>query len=383
MQINGVICEFNPFHNGHKYLLEKAKEGGAYVICVMSGNFVQRGTFAVCDKFLRAGEAVKYGADLVVELPLPYAVSPAETFARGGVGLLNKLNIVDSLVFGAESSLEEIYDTLRITGTEDFKNKLNKSMENGLSYPDAFFEAAGKTSLCGGNDILALEYIRQLELLGSHIKPIAVRRNGNTHASETPVDEFASASFIRNNIYNKELIKAYMPSVIDANDISDFSKLEFAVLSKLRQMTEDDFSNVADVNEGLEFRLRKAVLEAKSLEDFFEKVRTKRYTLSKIRRIILCSYLGVTKEMQSYIPSFINVLASNDRGVELISLIKKKSSVCPVIRFSDTESLSGKDKELYNFTSVCDDIFGLTLPEIRPVGYDMTHRFSVIKNIDK
>ena len=169
-----------------------------------------------------------------------------------------------------------------------------------------------------------------------------------------------------------------MPFCIDKADLSDFTKLEITVLSKLRQMSENEFAQIADVTEGLEYRLKKAISEAKSLDDFFEKVRTRRYTLSKIRRIILCSFLGVTKDMQGRIPSFVNVLACNENGAKLISDIRKKSDIIPVIRFSDTEKLSQKDKMLYEFTSVCDDIFGLSLPEIRPTGYDKTHRFNII-----
>lgn len=378
MTVCAAVCEFNPFHNGHKYLLEKMKADNDFAVCIMSGNFVQRGEFAVCDKYIRAREAVRNGADLVIELPLPYAVSPAQTFAAGSVGVLDRLNIIDSLYFGAESSLSELYSVHALTDSYDFKTKLDAAMKRGASYPDAFFEAAGKDCLCGGNDILALEYISRLEELKSPIKPVAVKRKGNGHGSDTPVGDYASASYLRKLISQGENTEKYMPFCVDKADLSDFNKLKITVLSKLRQMNENDFAQIADVTEGLEYRLKKAISKAKSLDDFFEKVRTRRYTLSKIRRIILCSFLGVTKDMQGRIPSFVNVLACNENGAKLISDIRKKSDIIPVIRFSDTEKLLESDKMLYEFTSVCDDIFGLSLPEIRPTGYDKTHRFNII-----
>ena len=151
-----------------------------------------------------------------------------------------------------------------------------------------------------------------------------------------------------------------------------------SILSKLRLMSEYDFSLIADVGEGLEYRLRKAICDAESLDDFFEKIRTKRYTLSKLRRIILCSYLGVTKNMQNKLPGYINVLASNTKGMELVSKIKDCSDFGVVIRYSDSQNLSKEDKDLYEFISRCDDLFGMTLPKIRPVGYDKTHMFRLI-----
>lgn len=379
MSVSAVICEFNPFHNGHRYLLEKAKEDGSFIICIMSGNYVQRGDIAVCDKFLRAQEAVRNGADLVVELPLPYACAPAETFARGAVSLLNKLNIVDKLYFGAENSIDEIISVFEITETEIFKEKLLSLMKDGLSYPDAFFEAAGKECLSGGNDILALEYIRQLKSSCSAIKPVTVKRTGNEHNSNVASGEFASASLIREKIRNGDDYSGFSTLILGADEISDISKIEIAILSKLRQMNENDFSHIADVTEGLEYRFVKAAGQARCIEDIIENVKTRRYTISKLRRIIISAFLGITKEMQNYIPSYINVLASSDTGVKLISEIKKNSAVKPVIRYSDTALLNKDDMKLYNFTVSCDDIFGLALPVIRPAGYDKTRKFSIIK----
>lgn len=375
MEIFGTVCEFNPFHNGHRYLFDRMRENDGYILCIMSGNFVQRGSFAVCDKYIRASQAVKNGADIVIELPLPYALGTAGTFARGGVGMLNKLGFIDRLYFGSESGEKELFGALEKTKTEAFSASMDSLMKSGLSYPDAFSLSMGESSLCGGNDRLALEYLKQLESCGGKIKPTVVKRAGNAHNSEAPCGEYASASYIRKLIYSGENINSYTPFCPDEKDISSQSKLDFAVLARLRQMSESDFLDIADVSEGLEYRLKKAAAEAKSPDDFIEKVKTKRYTLSKLRRIMLCSYLGVTKEMQSRLPDFVTVLAANSRGEKIISMMKKESDVFPVIRYSDTKNLTKADGELYDFTSKCDDLFGLTLPQVRRAGYDMTHKF--------
>lgn len=379
MSVSAVICEFNPFHNGHKYLLERMKAENDSVLCIMSGNFVQRGEIALCDKFLRAEAAVKNGADLVIELPLPYALGSAETFARGGVGVLNKLGVVDRLYFGSESELNTLLDICEKTKTEEFSVKLKECMKRGLSYPDAFFAAAGDVFPCGSNDILAIEYIRQLNTLGSSIIPCAVIRTGSAHDSDVPCGEYASASYIRKLLRSGNDASEYTFFQPERTEIADFSKIETTVMSVLRSMRENDLALIADVNEGLEHRLRKAVSEAENYEDFFEKVRTKRYTLSRIRRIILCAYLGVTKEMQKNLPGYINVLACNENGMKLLSDIKKQGSITPIIRFSDTLPLSEKDKDSYGFTMKCDDLYGLAFEKLRPVGYDLRHRFSIIR----
>lgn len=379
MSVSGVVCEFNPFHNGHEYLLRQMKKDDSDIVCIMSGNFVQRGDFAVCDKYLRAENAVKCGADLVIELPLPYALGSAETFARGAISILNSLGFVDRLYFGSESSLDKLKNVLELTKTSAFKNDMEINMKKGMSYPDAFFSASGENSLAGGNDILALEYLRRLDILQSSIEPCAVGRVGNGHNSDNVCGKYASASYIRNILRQGGNAGELMPFNVEKGDVSIPEKLELAVFSVLRQMSEKDFSLIADINEGLEYRLRKSVTEAESLADLFEKVRTKRYTLSKLRRIFICSYLGVTKEMQEYIPCFVNVLSCSRRGTRLLSLMKERSEILPVIRYSDTQALSETDKAFYDFTAKCDDIFGLTLPIPRKAGYDMRRKFNVVK----
>ena len=378
MIIGSTVCEFNPFHTGHKYLLDfMQKDGATHKICIMSGNFVQRGEFAVCDKYIRADAAVANGADLVIELPLPYALSTAESFARGSIGLLNKLNCIDTLYFGAENKIEEIESVINKSETAEFKTKIKSLLDSGISYPDAYQEAMGGLVLQGANNTLAIEYIKQLRKLNSNIKYKSIERIGVHHDSNEERDGFMSASAIRAKLRNGEDCGKFMPYEIHQSDICNQSKLDLAFSAKFRTMRETDFEKIADVNEGLEYRIKKAVQISKSTAELLENIKTKRYTNAKIRRILLCAFLGVTKQMQTEIPNFINVLASNKKGIEILSEIKVKSDVKIVTRFADTEFLSEKDKKLYEFTCMCDDIYSLALPEIRQAGYDKTRKFFI------
>lgn len=381
MTVGGAVCEFNPFHSGHKYFLNEIKKSGADgVVCVMSGNFVQRGETAVCDKYLRAEAAVRNGADLVLELPVPYAVGTAETFARGSVGILDSLGCVDTLFFGAESSLDDIMYTLNECETKACQDRIRSLLDSGLSYPNAVAMAVGNDILNGANNVLAIEYIRQLKKLKSEIKPVRIERIGAYHDEENERDGFLSASAVRERLRRGGDCRKYLPGNVESGEIADPNKLEIAVLSKLRTMSEEQLAQIADVNEGLEFRIKSAVQTATSVAELTEKIKTRRYTNAKIRRILLCAYLGVTKEMQAVAPSFVRVLATNEKGLEIIKAIKSSSDIDIICRHSDAENLSESDKMLYDFGNVCDDIFALALPEIRPCGYNQRRKFTVIKN---
>lgn len=388
MVISGVVCEYNPFHNGHRYMLDcMHKDGSTHVIGIMSGNFVQRGEAAVCDKYLRAEAAVRKGADLIIELPLPYAVGTAETFARGSVGLLDKLGCIDRLYFGSESDIDELKNCLKESETAEFEAKIKEYLKEGLSYPTAFSMALNNPVADKPNNVLALEYMKQLKAVNSDILPCAVMRKGVDHDSNEASGSFLSASAIRSGIKSGQDIGRYIPDNVseilksaekNGEMPSDISKIELAILSKLRSMTADDLSEVADVNEGLEYRLEKAISQATSLEELHNLVLTKRYTNAKIRRIILCAFLGVTKEMQEEIPDYINVLACNGRGIEIIRKIKENSDITVITKHSESELLSTSDRKLYNFTDRCDDQFGLTLPKVRKCGYNREHKFEVV-----
>ena len=388
MVVSGVVCEYNPFHNGHRYMLDcMRKDGATHIIGIMSGNFVQRGEPAICDKYLRAENAVRNGADLIIELPLPYAVGTAETFARGSVGLLDKLKCIDRLYFGSESGIDELKACLDEAESSEFEEKIKVYLKEGLSYPTAFSEALNNPVADTPNNVLALEYMKQLKTMNSRITPCSILRKGVQHDSSDAVGSFLSASAIREGLREGKDIDLFIPEntvekmkfALESGEMpADVKKPELAILSKLRSMTAEDFSRIADVNEGLEYRLEKAVSQATSLDELHNLILTKRYTNAKIRRIILSAFLGVTKEMQSEIPDYINVLACNGNGIDIIRRIKESSDITVITKHNESESLSNRDRKLYDFTDRCDDQFGLTLPKVRKCGYNREHKFEVI-----
>lgn len=298
--ITGIICEFNPFHSGHKYLIDTVKQSADGVVCVMSGNFVQRGEFAVYDKFTRTKTAIENGADLVLELPCVYSLMSAGGFAKYAVQILEASNIVDRIAFGAEcDDIEKLTDTANTIKKSD--DIIKEKLAEGLSYPAARKIAVPIDILDTPNNILALEYISNTKLPCQ-----AVKRIGLGHDTD---DEKFSASAIR--------------KTLSPEKICTMKNCEVAVLSKLRTMSTDDFLMIDDVSEGLENRILDAVRSSLSLEEIYDKIKTKRYTHSRIRRIILRAYLGITKEYSKNVP-YIRILGFNIKGQELAAEMKKK-----------------------------------------------------------
>ncbi len=339
----GIICEFNPFHKGHKYLIDSVKKDGL-VICVMSGNFVQRGEFAVYNKFERCKTALENGADLVIELPVPYSLMSAEGFAKAGVSILEKTGIVDQIAFGAEcediSKLKEIADKI-----DKSQESIKGEMKKGISYPTARKNVIGSDLLDTPNNILAIEYIRH-----TNLPCTAVKRIGKGHDTD---DEVFSASAIR--------------QMLDLNNICSINNCEKAILAKLRSMTADDFAKIEDVNEGLENRIYKSVRNACSIEELYSNIKTKRYTHSRIRRIILKSYLGITKEYSKDVP-YIRILGFNKQGREILSKMKKNSKLPIISRYSDTGKLDSFGKKLFELECHCTDLYNLGYKTPLPCG---------------
>ena len=246
----GIICEFNPFHSGHKYLIDSIKSDGA-VICVMSGNFVQRGEFAIYDKFKRCDKALENGADIVIELPCVYSLMSAEGFANAGVTLLEKTGIVDEIAFGTEC--DDINKLKKTANKIDESHELIKAeMKKGLSYPVARKNVIGDDLLDTPNNILAIEYLRHTSLPAK-----AVRRIGKGHDTN---DELYSASAIREKL--------------NQGEICTIKNCEKAILARLRAMSTEDFAQIEDVNEGLENRIYNAVRQSTSVEDIYKLIKT-------------------------------------------------------------------------------------------------------------
>ena len=302
-----VICEFNPFHNGHKFLLEKIKEQYAdETVCIMSGGFVQRGDIAITDKYERAEAALRNGADLVAELPTVYAVAPAQIFAEAGVRLAYELGC-DTLCFGTENSIKELYGALKTLDATDTQAQTAKKMRDGSYYPRALAEAVGEpyaSVIAQPNNILALEYIRACRQYG--ITPVALPRVGTAHDSDRVSGGFASATKIRELILSGDDYRPYTPMRIDRP--ASLSGIEAAILYRLKTAGVRELAMLPDVSEGLEHRIKAAALQNYSYEEILSACKTKRYTMARLRRILLSALLGITAEYRTAPVPYVRVL---------------------------------------------------------------------------
>lgn len=325
MKICGVAAEFNPFHKGHKLLADRIHENGGYVLAVMSGNFVQRGECAVFSKEVRARSAVENGVDLVIELPLIYALGAAERFAHGCVDILNACSIVDEMWFGSEcgdiNMLTEAANAIFDESTE-FKNALNKNLADGMSFPAARGNALGKLGelLKNPNNILATEYICALKKSSSKIKSVTILREGASyHETNENAADF-SASAARRLLKNGSVKSEYTPLFI-----SDFDILTAA---RIKASTLEELCTIADCNEEIAARLLKAS-ENNTFEEIVNATLCRRYTRGRIQRVICNALIG--NKFRDYIaPSYIRPLAFNENGAAMLRKISE-SSTLPVV----------------------------------------------------
>lgn len=333
MKTAGIIAEYNPFHNGHKYHIEETRKltDAEGVIVVMSGHFVQRGEYSICDKWARAKMAICGGADLVVELPAVYSCQSAEYFAKGAVSILESLKC-SFLSFGTESeSTDEIIKIAEFlkNPTEDFEKKLSENMKKGANYPKTLADALGNEAVNTPNNVLAIEYIKQIK----NMKPIGIKRQGSLH------DGKGSASDIREKISNKENADNLMPETsakILANSyMADRSIYEKLVLYKLRTMSAEQLQNVPDVTEGLENRILQMCHKATTLDELCNLIKTKRYTMARIRRILTNALLGITKADIIKQPEYIRVLGMNKTGMQILSHLRANKDIPIITKVAD------------------------------------------------
>ena len=377
-RVLGIIAEYNPFHNGHMYHLQKAKEqsGAQYCICVMSGNFVQRGNTSIVNKWKKAEMALLNGVDLVIELPTIYSVASAEGFSLGAIKLLNNLKIVDAISFGTETSdFAALNNISSIVNEEPMKYKsiLNSELKKGLSFPKARENALMlylndnkryDNILNTPNNILAIEYLKALKKIKSTIQPIPVKREKVYYNDNVIVDEFASATAIRKLLKNEdfsEIRKVVPKSTYQilkketelGNVVLDLSRYEKEIIYNLRRMTVSEIAELPDVNEGLEHSLKNAANYSNDITNLINIVKTKRYTVTRIQRILICASLGITKRdvgMARKAEPYIRVLGFNEKGKELISRINKQNPKATVItsvkKFQDKNN-NNKNSKIY------------------------------------
>ena len=372
MKIIGIICEYNPFHLGHEWMIQKLREQGAdAIVCVMSGNFVQRGEFAIVNKQARAEMALCGGADLVLELPTPWACATAETFARGGVQLLTMAGCTH-LAFGCEcgdaAALQQVADLL----TEDgFVEDIKKQMTGGVSYAvarkRAVEERLGDMAdlLDAPNNILAIEYLKALQWENSPMQPIAIKRVGAAHDG-TAQDGIASASEIRQWLREDDIEQAaqYLPAYVadilrremDADRMADMALCERSMLSHLRRMREEDFLSYDGGKEGLYHRFYQAVQMAATLEDVLQTAKTKRYAYARLRRMALAAYLEIPAPAER--PPYLRLLAADDTGRRLLRQLQK-AEVPILTKPADVEKLGAAAAELFRAECRMTDLYTL------------------------
>lgn len=395
MKISGIICEYNPFHNGHLYHIRQTRNNGAtHIVAVMSGNFVQRGDTAVIDKHERARLAIRSGADLVIELPVQYSLSSAEFFAVGAVWLLKSLGVVSEISFGSEcGDVDLLAETLEISEkvAEEKKDDIRAIMEKGYTYPRALSSVISGVSdkaaavLSEPNNLLAIEYMRALKSFSSPIKPYTIKRDNSPHDSAVTSGEYASSSFIREKImkgpsgiasvsgYTTSIWSEALISAAKKGEIADINRLERIILYKLRTSSLNEIKNLHDVNQGLENRIYGARM-AGSLDELLFTIKTKRYTMARVRRILLSLLIGVTKQDMTHLPPYGRILALNDRGREILAFAKGKASIpfaTSITKLSQKNSVSRRFAELEIRAS---DIYGLALETVNSAEKDYRAR---------
>lgn len=337
MKVAGIVAEYNPFHNGHKYHIEQTKKelSATHTVAVMSGDFVMRGEPALKDKLARAEAAVKSGVDLVIELPVCYALASAEYFSYGAVYILNALGCVDFLSFGSEEgSLDSLKEIADILSSEGIGENIKEEMKKGIPVFSAISNLLPeyKEILSEPNNILAINYLKALKKIESDIIPHTVKREGDGYNSESVTSSFASAKAIRNMLSLGTDITEHLPEESAPLFTScvfehDFDKL---VTYALRMADEAFLKKIPDVSEGLECLIKKSAFSGNTIKDIADGIKSKRYAYTRIKRIIYNSLIGITEESRKRNPEYIRVLAFNEKGREILSAARKKA-ILPVI----------------------------------------------------
>lgn len=363
-KVLGIIAEYNPFHNGHLYHLNESKKqtNADYSICIMSGNFTQRGDAAIIDKWSRTEMALRNGIDLVIELPLVYSISSAENFAYGSINILDKLGIVDYISFGSESGDLEVLDSIAeilCNEPKEYISLLNHELAKGISYPKAREKALlmylndirkYANVLSNPNNILGIEYLKALRKLKSNLEPITIQRKNVDYHSTSINKGFASSTAIRKMIEKPSSLSKAIPeetfSIIEdkikrGQIVKGLSTFEKEILYKLRSMSIEQISNLPDVSEGLEHAIKNAANSCNNVMDLISLVKSKRYTQTRIQRILLYALLDITKQdmqnSQKNIP-YIRILGMTENGKRLLSEIatsKKLNIITSPRKFMD------------------------------------------------
>ena len=399
-KVVGIIAEYNPFHNGHSYHIQntKALTGADFVVSIMTGNFTQRGNTSVVDKWEKTKMALNGGADLVIELPTIYSISSAENFANGAVKILKTLGIVDSISFGMEaddiSTLNNIANVLYVEPPE-YKAILEHELSKGNSFPKARENALMMylndikryaNVLKGSNNILAIEYLKALKKQKSNLVPIGVKREKVYYNSTKIIDEYASATGIRNLLLHNQLeeVRKVVPAktyslllnnIRQGTYVLDITAYNNEIIYKLRTMTVKEIANLPDVNEGLEYLIKDASNKTNKLIELINKIKSKRYTQTRVQRILLYALLGITKkdmEISKKMTPYIRVLGCSENGKMLLSQINSKAKVITSFKKFEKTNKNRKIKRMLELDKKATDIYTLGYKKESKAGLDYT-----------
>lgn len=378
----GIIAEFNPLHTGHLFLLNEAKKHGAAVVA-LSGNFVQRGDVAIVDKRVRVQAALLCGADLVLELPVSYAMSTAQNFALGGVSALDAFGC-DSLLFGSEcGETDALLSAADILESDAFSARLSAYSATGMTFAAARARAARDAGLrqdvlTGANNNLAVEYIRAAKKIGSDIDFLTVRRRGAAHDAAEPAGNFVSASLLRQKLLCGDFAfcRRYMPEKVfdlfSKAPLADIERLNTAILAVLRTKSLEELQSLPDLSEGIENKLFSAIRLARSTEELYNRIKVKRYTLSRIRRLVLSAFLGIDNSFFLKPAPYVRILGFSKTGEQLL---REKAPACPLpvlVRARDATALPDDARRLFEAECRATDLYSLALEKPTPCSGELT-----------
>ena len=376
MDFCGIICEFNPFHNGHKYLINQAKtKTNEKIICLMSGDFVQRGDPAFEEKYIRAKNAINAGADAVFELPTIYACSNAENFAYGAIKILKALG-AKHIAFGVENTSLDILEKIaeiKLNNSLEFQNCFKNEIENGINYNTALKRAIAKEIsidvteiLAKPNNILAIEYLTAIKKLDAKINPIAISRIDNGYNSDLAKNEFISANAIREKIYNGEDVSRFIPETNIKNSFltkQEKEKFDTLAIFNLRNSPAYSLEKCYDYNEGIEYRIKKFADNYSNLDELCSAVSTPRYRISRVKKLAIYPLLNITKSLISLSKTTkpaVKVLAISKQNKNMLSEINKKH-INLIITNKDYEKLSSAQKKIITIDLNASNIYNLAI----------------------
>ncbi len=373
MDFCGVICEFNPFHNGHDYLIKQAKkQSGKEIVCLMSGNFVQRGEPAIANKFDRASWAIKSGANAVLELPTIYSCSNAENFAMGAIKIFKALGIKE-IAFGVEHASLEILDKiakLKAENSLEFRDSFKNEIQNGINFNTALKRAIAKyfndedvnEILNSPNNVLAIEYLTAIKKQNAEISALAIERCDKGFISDIPNEKYLGATAIRELVKTNQPFKKYLPefAIFDKHfDKSHKFALETMQILKVRTADAKELEQFYDYSEGIEYRIKEISDKFSSLDEIIKNVASPRYREPRVKKLLLYPLLGITKEIQMLCTKTkpaVKVLAIDKKNKSFLSMFDK-SKISLIVTNNDYENLDSNQKKIYDIDLLASEIY--------------------------